>query len=96
MQASGSKQKMADAVVSYLDIEAEIRQRIALAHEVQRDILSTIEQLSEPEYDVLHKVYIQDMILKEVASSRGKSKSWADTLHGRALFSVQKILDKRK
>ena len=96
VQSSGSKQKMADAIDEYTDIKAEIKQEIAVAEEIQREIKKTIKQLKEAEYDVLHKVYIQGMEFKEVAFSKNKSVSWATSVHGNALTSLQQILDERE
>lgn len=93
VQSSGSKQKMADAVISYSDIQTDIKQRIERAKEIQNDIVSKIAQLKEAEYDVLHKVYILGMSFKEVAASKGKSLSWATSTHGTALTNLQSILD---
>lgn len=56
-------------------------------------IIAVIEQLKLAEYDLLHKVYVQEMPLKEVAYRCGKSYSWATTTHSRALLHVQEILD---
>lgn len=96
VQSSGSKQKMADAVVSYSDIEAEIKQRIAKANEIQCELLDTMTLLKEAEYDVLHKLYIQDMTFKEVAVLKDKSISWVTSTHGNALTKLQQILDERE
>ena len=93
VQSSGSKQKMADAVISYSDIQADIEQRIAEAREIQNEIVRTIAQLKESEYYVLHSIYIQGMQFKEVAASKGKSVSWATSIHGTALAKLQLILD---
>lgn len=93
VQSSGSKQKMADAVISYSDIQADIKQRIAEAREIQNKIVRTIAQLKESEYYVLHSVYILGMQFKEIAASKNKSVSWATSLHGTALTNLQAILD---
>ena len=93
VQSSGSKQKMADAVVSYSDIQEDIKQRIAEAKAIQNEIIKKIAQLKEPEYYVLHSVYILGMQFKEVAASKNKSVSWATSLHGTALANLQQILD---
>ena len=96
VQSSGSKQKMADAVISYSDIEDEIKQRIAKANEIQCEILDTIELLKESEYDVLHKLYIQGKTFKEIAVLKDKSISWVTSMHGNALKNLQRILDNRE
>lgn len=96
VQSSGSQQKMADAVGMYIDMEAEINACIDKLVDTRRDIISVIENLNAIEYDLLHKVYVQDISLYEVAGMYGKTYSWATTIHGRALKHVQNILDKRE
>ena len=96
VQSSGSKQKMADAVGRYVDIETEIDKYIDALVDTKKEIISVIEQLDVEEYDVLHKVYVQYFTLDEVASMNAKSYSHITTVHGRALKNVQNVLDKRK
>ena len=93
VQSSGSKQKMADAVISYSDIEAAIKQREAEAMAVQNEIVKMIARLKEPEYYVLHGIYILGKQYKEVAASRKppKSTSWATSVHGNALIHLQQL-----
>lgn len=96
VQSSGSKQKMADAVDRYVDIEREIDQCIDRLVDAKKDVISVIEQLNTTEYDVLHKVYVQYLTFDDVAADYGKSYSWITSVHGRALVNVQRILDERK
>lgn len=96
VQSSGSKQKMADAVDRWIMIEKEIDSLIDKMVDTKLEIIQTIEQLKATEYDLLHKIYIQRMTFKEVAAAKDKSVSWATTVHGRALQSLQKILDQRE
>lgn len=103
VQSSGNQQKMADAVARYIDIETQINADIDRYIDIKQQVISTIEKLPANEYDLLHKMYIGIMedsctrylTLDEVADIKNKSYSWATTLHGRALASVQKILDER-
>ena len=96
VKSSGSQQKMADAVNRYVDIEREIDSSVDRMVDLKKEIIRTIEQLNPTEYDVLHKRYIQNMTFDEIAEAKRKSKSWATTVHGRALQSVQRILDDRE
>ena len=96
VQSSGNPQKMADAIARYVDIEKEIDAAIDKYIETRNYILSVIEQLPVAEYDILHKVYVQNMELADAAVACGKSYSWATTAHGRALNAVQGILDAGK
>lgn len=96
IQSSGAKSRMAEAVEKCVDMEAEIDNLIDRLIDTKKDVVATIERVENPtEYDVLHKRYIQKMSLQEIADAYGMEYSWATTTHGRALKSVQAILDKR-
>lgn len=93
VQSSGSQQKMADAVCKIVDLEQEINDLIDRLIDTKQTIIETIELLNATEYDVLHKRYIQGMTFDEIGAAKGKSKSWATTVHGRALQSLNGIID---
>ena len=95
VQSSGSQQKMADAVNRVIDLQSEINDMIDNLVDLKQEIIRTIERLNATEYDVLHKRYIQGMTFDEVGDAKGKSKSWATTVHGRALQNLNKILDEQ-
>ena len=95
VQSSGSQQKMADAIDRVVDLQAEINEMVDKLINTKQEIISNIEQLSATEYDVLHKRYIQGMQYDEIGASRGKSKSWATTIHGRALENLKVILSSK-
>ena len=96
VQSSGNKQKMASAVERYIDIQEEINADIDRLIDLKQEVIKTIEDLPEKEYDILHKVYVQGWTFQEVADHADKSYSWATTVHGRALASLQRVLDERK
>lgn len=93
VQSSGNQQKMADAIIKYVDIETEINQCINELYAAKKAVVEVIEQLEVHEYDLLHKVYIQHFPLWDAAEELNKSYTWAKSVHGRALQKVQKILD---
>lgn len=94
VQATGSQQKMADAIVKCVDMEKEINALVDELINAKREVIATIEQIESPtEYDILHKRYIQFLSLQEIAEHYGKEYGWATTMNGRALKSVQNILD---
>lgn len=94
VQSSGTKNKMGDAVSKCVDIEAEIDRYIDELVDKKKRVTQVIESLeSINEYKVLHMRYIQFIELAEIADHFGKEYSWATTTHGRALKSVQRILD---
>ena len=97
VQSSGSKSKMAEAVEKCVDIEAEIDSLVDKLIDIKKEVIQTIEQLYSPtEYNVLHMRYIQYKSLQEIADHYHKDYGWATTTHGRAIASVQKILDEKK
>lgn len=96
VQTSSNQQKMADAVCRYVAIEAEITEYIDSLIDTKKNVISTIEQLPETEYDLLHKVYIQGMDFYEIAVCYEKTYTWVTTVHGRALKRVQDIIDERQ
>lgn len=96
VQSSGSKHRMADTVDSGVDRVRRIEKRIAELYAEMDAIIADIEQLPEEYSDILHKVYVQYMSLKEVAAIRDESYSTVATNHGRALKMVSDILATRK
>ena len=92
VQTSSSKQKMADAVCSYSDLEATI-----IADEKKRqEIIDTISTLNPHESTVLYKCYVDSKTLWEVSRDMEKSYSWVSKVHSKGTKSIQKILDARK
>lgn len=92
--STGAKSKMADAVDKCVDIEREIDSLIDALIATKKDVIHTIEQVENPtEYNILHKRYVQYLQLQDIADDYGKDYGWATTTHGRALKSVQNILD---
>jgi len=90
VQSSSNQQKMQDYICNKIDIEAEIDALIAK----KQDITDTIALLPIQDYNILHKVYIQSLSFKEIASDE-KDYSNVTTAHGRALQRLQKVLDGR-
>ncbi len=96
VQSSGNQQKMASAVDRYVDIEREIDEYVDQLIDAKREVIATIELLDTVEYDLLHKVYVQNYTLKELAIESGNSESWATTTHGRALQHLQEVLNRKE
>ena len=94
VQSTGTKTKMADAIDKCIDMEAEIDRLIDELVDTKKKVIEAIEKLDSPvEYDVLHRRYIQYQSLQEVADHYGYDYGWATTTHGRALRSLQAILE---
>lgn len=96
VQSSGTKSKMADALVKCIDIETEINNLIDKLIDTKKEVIQTIEELSSPlQYDVLHLHYIQFMTLQDIADKYGMSYDWAKQAHKRAVKNVQKIRERK-
>jgi hypothetical protein len=94
VQSSGSKDKMAQAVERCVAMEDEILLQVNKLADTQKEVTGALERLDNPtEYKLLHQRYIQFKQLKTIADIFHASYDWATTTHGRALKSLQKILD---
>ena len=92
VQSSGNPQRMADAVVKCVETERQISECIR-----RRDrIIEDIERLPSEEYDLVHKRYVQQHTLGEIAAESDKSYSRTRSIHSTALKHMQEILDERK
>lgn len=92
-----TKSKMADAVAKCVDMEREIDSLIDNLIDLKKDVIATIEKLDNAtEYKLLHLRYIQFVPLKDIADMWGWEYTNVTTTHGRAITSVQRILDGRK
>ena len=99
VQTSSNHQRMEDAVLKLIEAEKEVDDAIDKYVDTKREIIATITKLcttNEIYYDVLHKIYVQDFTLDDVAEMYNKSRSWIDQTHGRALNIVQRIIDERE
>lgn len=94
--SSGNPHKMEAAADRYIDLEREISNDIAELIRKKTDVIAVIEQLPAAQYDLLHKIYIQYMTLKEAALACEMSYTSATTTHGRALQRVREILNERE
>lgn len=95
VESTPNPHRTADAICTYMDLEAEARRCVEQLIAAKKDVINVIESLNATEYDVLHKMYIQDIPLQDVALIYDRSYSWITTIHGRALKQVQRILDNR-
>ena len=96
VKSSGSQSKMADAVIRCHDMEAEIDRAVEKLIAEKREVTTTLEMLDSPsDYKLLHMRYIQYIDLKDIATKCGKDYTTITTYHGRALRSLQAILDQK-
>ena len=92
-----TKSKMADAVTKCVDMEREIDSLIDNLIDLKKDVIQTLEMLDNAtEYKLLHLRYIQYVPLKDIADMWDWEYTNVTTTHGRAITSVQRILDRRR
>ena len=95
VQSSGTQSKMADAINRCIDIEREIDEAVDRLVDTKRGVIAILEKLESPtEYRILHDRYIKFMSLQEIADKYGKEYGWATTTHGRALASVDRLMER--
>lgn len=96
VQSSGSTSKMADAIDRCIDMESEIADAVDKLIAEKQKVVRTIEKLYSPtEYKILHMRYIQYISLTDIADNLNREYTWVTTTHGRALKSLQNILEKK-
>lgn len=94
--SSKSTSPMADAVIKCISMETEIAEAVDRLIAEKKEIVRTIEQLYSPtEIKILHMRYIRYISLTDIAMDLNKEYSWVTTTHGRALKSVQKLLESK-
>jgi RNA polymerase sigma factor (sigma-70 family) len=78
-------QKMQDAVLDLVVLEAEIVKAISDYTAQKQQAVSVIEKLPEKEYAVLHRYYIRGMTLEAIAEDIGYSARQVGRIKGQAL-----------
>lgn len=89
VQSSGSKDRMADAMIEAVALEKEIE----IIQDTINEILATIEKVKTKESKFLYQHYVEHLTLDEIRWRENKSYSWATTMKREALKSVQRVLD---
>ncbi len=92
VQSTPNHHKMTDAIDRSVDLGIEIK----VLKNQRAEIIKTLEELPENEYDILYAVYVDRLALKEVAGKLRKSYSWVSHNKSIALKALQMILDCRK
>ena len=87
---SRTKQRMADAIDEYVDIErGELKELVRK----RQEIIDTMRLLPSKEYGVLFRRYALGCEFHEIGTAYDRSESWAKTMTRTALENLQKILD---
>lgn len=94
VKSSGSQDKMANTVVSIVELENEIQEDVNRLMALKREVKQTIEKVSEPDLmSILYKRYVLYDSWEKIAVSLNISYRHATRLHGKALYEIQKIIN---
>lgn len=109
VQTSGSKQRMADAVIESVEIGEQILREHNELMIKRREIILTLEKLDVTSYEILYLMYVGKMKfdkngnykvhylgIKEIAGHFAKTDTWARSAHRKALAELQKVLDEKE
>lgn len=88
VQASRNLHQIPNAIGSYIDIESEINE---LKRE-RKAIIHTLEKLPPDEYEVIYKLYVEDLTPKEVAYQCKRSYDWVKVKKRNGLAMVQELI----
>ena len=95
VQSSGSKSKMADAIIKCVAMEDDIAEYVDKLIAEKVKAVQLLESLYSPtEYKILHMRYIQYMKLSDIAKKLNMEYSNVKTIHFRGLKNVQRMLNK--
>lgn len=92
VQTTRNLQQMSNAVINYTTIEQEVRE---LRRE-RAERIKAIESLPRKEYDVVYKLFVEDMTMKEVAYHYSRSYDWVKLKKRSAMRKIQALLDEKK
>ena len=92
VQSSSGGKAMESAIVNKISVEHEVE---ILKAQLQA-MFKIIERLPADEYDIIHKYYVQDFTLKQIARMRHRGTTWASEKHKAAKIHLQEILKEGK
>lgn len=96
VQSSGDNDKMGKARDICVDMEGDILEQVIQLATRSKEVNAVLDQLDNPtEYKLLHQRYIQFKELSTIADNFGSDYTWATTCHGRALKSIEAILERK-
>lgn len=96
VSASGSQDKLGDAVAKIIDLQDEINQSIDLYVDRKREVNRVLEQITDVDYlQVLSKRYLLYESWEQIAMEMGYTYRHITRLHGEALQAVRKILNEK-
>lgn len=94
VSCSGSQDKVGDAASKIADLKAECEKAmIELAAERDK-IARQLKQIRNAEYfEILHKRYMENKKIDDIATEMHYSTRWVQKLHRRALIAFKRVLE---
>ena len=93
VQSSGNPERMASAIVGYMQLETELSQHLVQYCRAMRETITVVEQLDEPYYSIIHKHYVRNKPFTQIAEEENYSYQYIIELHGVALQKIQRIIN---
>jgi len=96
VQSSHAGDELGSMICKIVTMEQEIIEQIDRFVDLKQEIISVIEQCSEPDvYDVLHMYYIQELTWKQVSKKKRFTYQWIKELNRKGLEEVQTLLNNK-
>lgn len=93
VQSSHNPDKIGQIVAKKLDLESDALDEIDLMLDKMYEVEAVLRKLHNPDYaQLLQYHYIRGMTWDAISDKMHYSKRWIQTLHGRALDEVNKII----
>lgn len=93
VSGGNSQDKLADAVVKIVDLEAEIDREIDSYVNAKQEISSVLDGIVDPDQlQVLHKRYVQYKTFEQIACDMNMTYRNVCYIHGKALLTVREIM----
>ena len=93
VQSSGNPERMASAIVGYMQLETELSQHLVQYCRAMRETITVVEQLDEPYYSIIHKHYVRNKPFTQIAEEENYSYQYIIELNGVALQKIQRIIN---
>lgn len=93
VQASSIPQRAQEVWVRLIDAKDELLREIENLIDLEMEINRNLEKLPPLEYDVLHRIYIRNQSLQEVADQKNYTRQAVYKIKKKGLENLQKIIN---
>lgn len=94
VSGGGNQDKLSDAVVRIVDLEAEIDEDIDRYVNAKQEISGVLDGISDPDQlQVLYKRYVQYKTFEQIACDMNMTYRNVCYIHGKGLLAVREIME---